>query len=175
MFDSIQRQKAGLVAAFIVATFPLWITAACGGSTKPTVFSASSASAPTTVPLFSQSSGASPIHMRHTFGACEVEVRDGLGATYRWGEGSADQVRQAFVGAAEGCLSTSKGTHGTMYLEAKVSANGSLSDVIISPGGAVSTDVARCMSNSFGKVTMPAPKEAGSVLLLFIVSRCPPP
>jgi len=107
--------------------------------------------------------------------ACDVEMRDGLGATYRFDEANRDGVQAELKRAADGCLTASRGTQGTAYVEAKVAASGALSDVIVSPGGAVSTDVVGCLTKAFGGIRVPPPRDQDSVLLLFLVSACPPP
>lgn len=174
MLASTRRQLAGLFALPIFAAVPLWLAVACGGPAKPPATAVGSASASASVPLFTQSSGASPIHVAWKAAACDVEMRDGLGATYRVGEGSA-QVEQALRETSEACLNVPKGTQGTLYIEAKVAASGALSDVVVSPGGAVSTDVVQCLTKAFGQARFPAPKDPDSVLLVFVVSSCPPP
>ena len=172
-----RRPFAVMFALSTLVVVPLGLAAACGGAPKPpfaaTAVSAS-ASASASGPLFTQSSGASPIHVGWQNEVCDVEIRDALGATYRHGSESA-VVEQALRGAVEPCLSAEQGTktHGTVYVEAKVGADGALSEVVVSPGGAVSTDVAQCISKSFGALQVPPPKEAGSVLMLFVVSACP--
>ena len=127
------------------------------------------------MPLFTQSSGASPIHIVWKAGACDVEMRDGLGATYRFEEANRDGVQGELKRAADGCLARAGGTQGTAYVEAKVAASGALSDVVVSPGGAVSTDVVGCLTKSFAGIRLAAPRDGDSVLLLFLVSACPPP
>jgi len=108
-------------------------------------------------------------------GACDVELRDALGATYQFAPEAADQAAKALRDAAHACLDRPSGTQGTLYVEAEVGKEGALTDVVVSPGGAVSTDVAECLTRSFGEARVPAPKEAGEVLLLFVVSACAPP
>lgn len=175
MHASTRRRLAGLVALPTFAAVPLWLAVACGGPAKPPTTAAGSASASASVPLFTQSSGASPIHVAWKAGACDVEMRDGLGATYQVGDGAASQVEPTLQQTADACLNVPKGTQGTLYVEAKVAASGALSDVVVSPGGAVSTEVVQCMTKAFGQARLPAPKNADSVLLLFVVSACPPP
>lgn len=78
-------------------------------------------------------------------------------------------------GALTTCLAAPKGTQGTVYVEAKVGQGGALADVVVSPGGAISTDVVQCLTGSFGQAKLPPPKQADSILLLFVISACPPP
>jgi hypothetical protein len=101
-------------------------------------------------------------------------MRDGLGATYRFDAGEAARVGEALRRATDACIG-SKATQGTVYVEAKVLGDGALTEVVVSPGGAVSTDVVQCLARSFGGARVAAPKEAESVLLLFVVSACPVP
>lgn len=170
-----RRRLAAILLLPSLVVLPLGLSAACGGPAKPPHTAATSASASVSAPLFSQSSGASPIHVAWKTEACEVEVRDALGATYRFGEGGEATVQQALRDAVASCLSADQGTraHGTVYVEAEVEADGGLSEVVVSPGGAVSTDVAQCLTKSFGAVRVAPPKEAGSVLMLLVVSDCP--
>lgn len=101
-------------------------------------------------------------------------MRDGLGATYRFEAAEGERVQQALRAATDACFG-SKGMQGTVYIEAKVSGQGALTGVVVSPGGAVSTDAVQCLMKSFGGTRVAVPKEADSVLLLFIVSACSVP
>jgi hypothetical protein len=166
----------GSAAVVALALGPVVLAPACGGAPKQPVSAAGTASSSVgSVPLFTQSSGASPIHIVWKAGACDVEMRDGLGATYRFEEANRDGVQGELKRAADGCLARSGGTQGTAYVEAKVAASGALSDVVVSPGGAVSTDVVGCLTKSFAGIRLAAPRDGDSVLLLFLVSACPPP
>ncbi len=102
-------------------------------------------------------------------------MRDGLGATYRFEESNRERMQEDLKKAADGCLAASRGTQGTAYVQAKVAGTGALSDVVVSPGGAVSTDVVGCLTKAFGGIRLPVPRDDDSVLLLFLVSACPPP
>ncbi len=176
MLASTQRCLAGFVAVAALGLAPVGLGSACGGAKTPgpATQGTASAAASGSVPLFTQSSGASPIHLAWNAAGCDVEMRDGLGASYRFDAAEGARVGEALRRATDACIG-SKATQGTVYIEAKVSGEGALTGVVVSPGGAVSTDVVQCLVRSFGEARVAAPKEADSVLLLFVVSGCPVP
>lgn len=173
---SSQRLLPGLAPLIVVLSLgaSTWLAAACRGPAKPPRVAVGSASASASVPLFTQSSGASPIHAAWKAGACDVEMRDALGASYQLQNEGSSKIEDVLRETVDACLRRSKGTQGTLYIEAKVAANGALADVDVAPGGAMSTEVVECLTGSLGKVRVAAPKEAESVLLLFVVSACAP-
>lgn len=176
MIASTKRYLVGVVALAAIGWVPLGLAPACGGAKTPdpATSPAASATASGAVPLFTQSSGASPIHLAWKVAGCEVEMRDGLGGTYRFEVAEGERVQQALRAATDACVGP-KGMQGTVYIEAKVSGQGALTGVVVSPGGAVSTDTVQCLAKSFGDARVASPKEADSVLLVFMVSACPVP
>jgi len=102
-------------------------------------------------------------------------MRDAVGGTYRFEESARNTVEGTLKKAVDKCLTSVGRTQGTAYLAAKVATSGVLSDVIVSPGGAVSTKAVECMRKSFGETRVPTPRDDESVLLLFLVSSCPMP
>ena len=116
--------------------------------------------------------GSSPMHARWHAGACEVDLRDAVGSTYRFDESAADAVASSLKQAVSRCLTSKTATSGTAYLQAKVAASGVLTDVTVSPGGALSSQVAQCFAESLRETRVVAPMVADSVLVVFLVCEC---
>ena len=176
--DADKSNRSALVAGLLLTVMaPAMVATACGASSNPgPATPVASASASSSAALFTQgATGATPISIEAKVGGCDVTVHEGLGATYLFDAAAMDQAKTAILGAMEPCLSPGKGTQGTVYVRATVGADGQLTAPVVSPGGAVSTDVVQCLMGTFGKARLVAPKEKDSVLMLFVVSACAPP
>ena len=105
-------------------------------------------------------------------GRCEVVFKEAVGATYRIAPGAETQVEGNLTRVVRECVGAGQRAQGTVYVKADVAASGTLSNITVSPGGAVPTSVAKCLARSLGGMEMPPPKSDGSVFMVFMVGSC---
>jgi len=122
--------------------------------------------------MTAEPSEATPFHATWQVGSCEVEMRQGLGSTYRFAEAQRSRVEQELQRSLSECMQKRGGVQGTLYVQAKVAESGALSEVVVSPGGAIPTDLVGCMSQSLDGLRLASPHEGGSSLMVFVVSAC---
>ena len=101
-----------------------------------------------------------------------MEVHSSPGATYRFAASDEARVRGAISELVKACLGVASGSHGTAHVRAAIAQNGAVRDVVVSPGGALSTRVAQCLTERLSGQSLPAPQEQADALLLFMVSSC---
>jgi hypothetical protein len=94
------------------------------------------------------------------------------GSAYQFAIAERQRAVEALRSAILACFQRPTGAQGTAFVSAQVDASGQLADPVVSPGGALATDVAVCLADRMSKVRLPAPTSAPSGLLLLITSTC---
>ncbi|HQK19300.1 MAG TPA: hypothetical protein PLJ27_17695 [Polyangiaceae bacterium] len=144
----------------------------CAGAKPPSEFAQAEGSSSKQTSMTAEPSEATPFHATWQVGSCEVEMRQGLGSTYRFAEAQRSRVEQELQRSLSECMQKRGGVQGTLYVQAKVAESGALSEVVVSPGGAIPTDLVGCMSQSLDGLRLASPHEGGSSLMVFVVSAC---
>lgn len=166
MTNRRERLGAVLVVASICAA---WLVAACGpgkGAASPTPAPGSSA------PLVAVPSDATPIHVEFIEGGCRVVADDSPGGSYKTAPGQEQALAKAMEAALRPCFSAGGGRHGLAHVRALAHADGSLSDVMVAPGGALSNEVESCLAKSVSQTKLPGASSADAVLLVMVTSTC---
>ena len=145
--------------------------ASCGGrqphATNPLAAASASASL-----SFSPSSGSSPLDAEFAAGACTVNMGASPGSTYQFAPTERQNAVDALRGVVLACLQRPTGVQGTVYLSAQVDATGQVTEPVASPGGALASDAATCLSDRLARLRLPAPTAAPASLLVLVVSAC---
>lgn len=163
----MQTQRA---LSCLVACLPIAWVASCGPSRQPPAHATapSASSAPLS---FSPSSG-SPLDATFAVGACTVSLGASPGSTYAFAASERDKAVEPLRAAIVACWQRPAPVQGTVYLSAQLDASGQLSDPVASPGGAVPTDAAVCLTDRLSKLKLPAPSTAPASLLVLLESSC---
>lgn len=122
---------------------------------------------------FNPSAGMTPIDVNIPAGACTVSVTSALGSGYRASETDRPKIGEALRSSFSPCLQKSPNAKGTTHLSGQVDASGRVSSVLPSPGGAMPSELAKCLTDAMGRTTLPPPLDGASPLLVFVVNNCP--
>jgi hypothetical protein len=170
--NAIRRSFPALLGvAAACAVSPLG-AGACAGTQRPGPGGPASSASASAAASFAPSQGLSPIEARFRAGACSVSVSSAVGGTYRFAPAERERVGRSLETAAAPCMGRGAGAQGTVYLSGQVDPSGKVSDLVPAPGGAMSSDVARCLTEAVGRAMLAPPLDGPSALLLLVVSEC---
>ena len=165
------RARLFLVPAAVAACA---IATSCGGSPnvpKTATFSAPSAASASPLPAVAPAE-ATAVEVGFESNGCVVSVRDVQGASCRVAKGAEATLVSALGNVARACFDRGEGRHGLLHVRAAVAGDGAVSEVVTSPGGAMSNEVAACVASGLTKARLPAPEGGSGTLLLVIMSDC---
>ncbi len=116
----------------------------------------------------------SAVRVQVRLGSCSARIEEAIGGNSIMDQAGRAALTERLSEGVRHCFSTSTAVPGTAFMQVKLRRNGEPAEVLVAPGGAMSTERGTCLQSWLRASRWAAQQTDGNVFLAMLVVSCHP-